>query len=163
VLQWAGELGRARALLEEAAREAREEGGEEALGLVLYHLSELGCWAGDWDQAEADAAEGLFAAELAGQENLRSVLLYTRALIDALIELGDLASAKTVIDWLEERAVAVDRPWALAVAARGRGKLLASSGELDDGVAELERAVRLHDRVSEPFELARTLLALGSL
>src|SRR5438067_6655664 len=82
--------------------------------------------------------------------------------IEALIELGDLASAKTVIDWLEERAVAVDRPWALAVAARGRGKLLASSGELDNGVAELERAVRLHDRVSEPFELARTLLALGS-
>jgi DNA-binding CsgD family transcriptional regulator len=83
--------------------------------------------------------------------------------IEALIGVGDLDRAEAEIVALEERARELDRPWALCVAARCRGLLLAAQGDLDGALASLEQAIVEHERLPMPFERARTLLALGQV
>ncbi len=81
--------------------------------------------------------------------------------LDALLELGELDRAAALAEELEARGRALDRPFALATAARGRGRVLAARGDLDGAQAELEGALVLHERLGLPFERAQTLLALG--
>lgn len=83
--------------------------------------------------------------------------------VETLIELGPQAEAGEVIDWLEERGRALDRPWALAVAARYRGLLAAGEGDFRTAFASLDQALREHERLPMPFELGRTLLVLGTI
>jgi DNA-binding CsgD family transcriptional regulator len=61
----------------------------------------------------------------------------------------------------DERAAALDRAWALAILARARALLLAARGELEGAFASFERALAQHTRRNDPFQHARTLLALG--
>ena len=50
-----------------------------------------------------------------------------------------------------------------SLSGRCRALLAAASGELDDAQAAAEQALREHERLPMPFELARTLLVLGQL
>jgi ATP/maltotriose-dependent transcriptional regulator MalT len=83
--------------------------------------------------------------------------------VEALIELGRYAEAVEVVDWVEERGRALDRPWALAVAARYRAMLAAAAGNFPSAFAALDDALIQHERLSMPFELGRTLLVLGGI
>ena len=83
--------------------------------------------------------------------------------IEALIATGELERAARLTDALAGFGRAVDRPWALALSGRCRALLAAASGELDDAQAAAEQALREHERLPMPFELARTLLVLGQL
>ena len=81
--------------------------------------------------------------------------------LEALIAVGRLDEAeKKLIPW-EERSRALDRSWALAITARGRALLLAARGDLAAAQAGFERALAEHARTQDPFQHARTLLALG--
>jgi DNA-binding CsgD family transcriptional regulator len=81
--------------------------------------------------------------------------------LDALVELGQLDRAAALAEDLEARGRALDRPFALATAARTRGLIRAARGDLDGALAELQQALAEHERLDWPFERARTLLALG--
>lgn len=83
--------------------------------------------------------------------------------IDALVNVGELDEAERLIEVLERDGHRLDRPWMLAVGARGRAVLLAARGDLGDAVAHAQRALTEHDRLPMPFERARTLLVLGQL
>ena len=83
--------------------------------------------------------------------------------IEALIALGELEQAASLIDVLEERGHALDRPWALAAAARGRGLLQAARGEQAAALEALQLALQEHNRMAQPFELGRTLLVKGTI
>ena len=82
-------------------------------------------------------------------------------LLEALIAVGELGEAGEVLAVWQERADALDRAWALAVLARCRALLLAATGNLESAFATFERALSEHDRSADPFQHARTLLALG--
>jgi DNA-binding CsgD family transcriptional regulator len=82
-------------------------------------------------------------------------------LLEALIATGDLDEAGDILAPWEERAGAIDRAWALAILARCRALLLAAQGDLDGAFASFERALAEHERSTDPFHHARTLLALG--
>ena len=82
--------------------------------------------------------------------------------IEALISLGRTEEAEALLGGLVRQAAHVDRASALAAAARCRGLLFAARGDLDSALASLQRALVEHERVSMPFEQARTLLALGT-
>jgi len=82
-------------------------------------------------------------------------------LLEALIAVGELSEADEVLTIWQERADALDRAWALAILARGRGLLLAARGELEGAFASFDRALAEHARGADPFQHARTLLALG--
>jgi DNA-binding CsgD family transcriptional regulator len=81
----------------------------------------------------------------------------------ALIETGAGDAANEVIGWLEERGHVLQRPWAIAVAARARALFAAGAGDVPAAFEALTVALEAHDRVPMPFELARTLLVLGSI
>jgi hypothetical protein len=81
----------------------------------------------------------------------------------ALIELGETDAATEVVEWLEERGHALQRPWALAVAPRCRAMLAANDGDLPAAFEALTVALEVHERVQMPFERGRTLMIQGSI
>jgi DNA-binding CsgD family transcriptional regulator/tetratricopeptide (TPR) repeat protein len=83
--------------------------------------------------------------------------------IEALVAMGQLEEAGRLLDHLEERGRALDRAWALVTAGRCRGLLLASRGAMDEALASLDMALRIHQRLPQPLELGRTLLVLGTV
>ena len=82
--------------------------------------------------------------------------------LDALVLVGALEEAEAVLGPWERRARTLDRAWALAIAARVRALVLAVQGDLDGALATFETALAEHGRVQDPFQYARTLLALGA-
>lgn len=81
---------------------------------------------------------------------------------EAAIAVGEGGEAEELLDWIEKRAVRLDRPWSLACAARCRGLLAAVRGDEAAAVAAFDRALTEHRRIEyRRFELARTLLAQG--
>jgi DNA-binding CsgD family transcriptional regulator len=86
------------------------------------------------------------------------------AAIEALIGIGHLQIAERVLDQLEAHAAGSDTA-ARALAYRARGLFLAAQGEHERAIALLESAALPPDPPQEvnPFELARTLLALGTV
>jgi DNA-binding CsgD family transcriptional regulator len=83
--------------------------------------------------------------------------------VEALVALGRVDEAAPLVGRLEEQAMALDRPWALATAARCRGLLAAARGDLEGAHQALEHALHHHERAQQPFELARSLLVLGQI
>jgi DNA-binding CsgD family transcriptional regulator len=83
--------------------------------------------------------------------------------IEATIALGRRDEAQRLVSDLELLGTRLQRPWPLAVAARGRGMLCSALGQPDAALGALEGALALCDRVGEPFERARTLLVLGTV
>jgi DNA-binding CsgD family transcriptional regulator len=83
--------------------------------------------------------------------------------IEALLTLGRPDDAEPLLGWLEERGRALDRASALAAAGRCRGLLAATRGAIDVALDAFAGALAAHERVSMPFDRARTLLALGSV
>ena len=81
--------------------------------------------------------------------------------LEALIAVGELDEAeRRLIPW-EQRSHALDRSSAIAVTARCRALLLAGRGDLASAQEAFEHALAEHARVQNPFQHARTLLALG--
>jgi tetratricopeptide (TPR) repeat protein len=83
--------------------------------------------------------------------------------VETLISLGRLDEAEALLDRLERQGRALDRPWAIATAGRGRGLLSAARGDLSTTRSALEQALVDHRCVPQPFELARTLLVKGEV
>jgi DNA-binding CsgD family transcriptional regulator len=116
----------------------------------------------DGDPAAVDAALGPLSAQLLalpGGDPFLGVFLSEQ--VEALVELGQLERADLCLQWLDQRATALDRPWARAAAARCQGLLCSARGDRDGALAALEEAVVQHARSDMPFELARTLLIKG--
>jgi ATP/maltotriose-dependent transcriptional regulator MalT len=82
---------------------------------------------------------------------------------EAMIALDRLDDAERIIDVLEGNGRRLDRAWMLAVGARCRSMLLAARGDVDAASEAAERALREHQRLPMPFELARTQLLVGQL
>jgi DNA-binding CsgD family transcriptional regulator len=83
--------------------------------------------------------------------------------VEALVATGELDEAEAIARDLLATGQRLDRPWALATASRGLGVVASARG---DGAAAgewIERALREHERMSQPFELARTLLVEGTI
>ncbi len=90
------------------------------------------------------------------------VIRYAGDHIEALIGVDDLDTAGAFLSRLEHQASALDRAWALAVAARCRALMsLHTRRDLDAALASIDEALAHHDRVPMPFERGRTLLIAG--
>jgi DNA-binding CsgD family transcriptional regulator len=81
--------------------------------------------------------------------------------IEALIAIGEVDAARSILEPFAAQAKALNRSWALATAERGWGLLDASAGDLPSALAAFDRALEAHANLDEPFELGRTLLAQG--
>ena len=83
--------------------------------------------------------------------------------IEALLALGRVEEAVSLLDELEAQGTALQRTWALTVASRCRALLSAAAGEIERAHAELDRTLELQERLAEPFERGRTHLVLGTI
>ncbi len=83
--------------------------------------------------------------------------------IEALIALGDLDEAAELLDWFTTSTAQLNRPSALAAAARCRGLLLAERGDAEGALPEFERAVELSEQSPLPLERGRALLCCGAM
>ena len=116
------------------------------------------------DPAAAHAALGPLADALTAMGLGDPVLgVFLPDEIEALVSLGELERAERLVEPLERRGRELDRPWALAAAARSRGLIAAARGDLTAAVDSTEEALAQLDRIDLPFERARTLLVLGRL
>jgi DNA-binding CsgD family transcriptional regulator len=83
--------------------------------------------------------------------------------VEALVALGELDSAERLTDRLDDQGRALDRPLALATAARCRGLAAAARGDLEGAEEHLQRSLHEHRRTEQPLELGRTLLVAGAV
>ncbi|MBO2450122.1 AAA family ATPase [Actinomadura barringtoniae] len=173
------------ALSEGNAGGALAAGGGQALLVPLCEAGQVPLLAarGEWDAAEArlraardrpaaetvplvSAAVATAAAHLAAARGdddqvLRvSPTLPSDLVVDALITLGRLDEAETVLDRL--RANAVGRPLEMAAAARVRGGLHAARRETRQAVAAFENSLDVLDGLRAPFLTALTRLGFGA-
>jgi DNA-binding CsgD family transcriptional regulator len=154
-----GRVGDARATSQGAIARAETEGFRGALAGHSWVLGFLELSLGDVDGALTylrRAYEGRNAFMLDPGQRLE-----LGDLVETLIAVGELDEAEEVLATWQERAVALERAWALAILARGRGLLLAARGDFDGALASFEHALSEHARCTDPFHHARTLLALG--
>jgi DNA-binding SARP family transcriptional activator/DNA-binding CsgD family transcriptional regulator len=82
-------------------------------------------------------------------------------LVEALVQIGRVGDAEELVAWMEERALRLERRWALAMCAHARGSVAAARGDVEAAMEAFERAVELHEGVGRPFDRAWTLLAYG--
>jgi DNA-binding CsgD family transcriptional regulator/tetratricopeptide (TPR) repeat protein len=83
VLKWSDHLDEARLKLADRHRNQLERGDQASLPFLLYHFSELECWAGNWEVAEEYALEACRAADEGGQSSMKPNTGYALALIRA--------------------------------------------------------------------------------
>ena len=83
ILKWCDRLDEARQWFADCYRRALDNGDEASLPFLLYHFSELECWAGNWGAAEEYALEGCRVAAESHQETMRAAALYALALVRA--------------------------------------------------------------------------------
>ena len=158
----AGELPEATAAVTEILRRLGEHPDIVLEGMARSVLGLIALSAGDLAEADrqfirADAIE----RDLHNREPASNRFQADHA--EAVIGLGDLARAESLVRAMEARAAVLPRPWINAVSARCRGLLNAAAGDLDPALADYERALAAHATLDMPVELGRTLLALGRL
>jgi DNA-binding CsgD family transcriptional regulator len=83
--------------------------------------------------------------------------------IEALVAVGRLDDAERTIAYVEEKGRPTQRAWHAAVAGRGRALVAAARGDDDSARAALDLALAAHERLPQPFERGRTLLARGQI
>ncbi|OBB60080.1 LuxR family transcriptional regulator [Mycobacterium sp. 852013-51886_SCH5428379] len=83
--------------------------------------------------------------------------------VEAFVAIGRVADAEPLVARLEADGRRLDRTWMLAVGARCRALVLAATGDVDAAAAAASEAMAHHERLTMPFEKARTALVLGQL
>jgi DNA-binding CsgD family transcriptional regulator len=183
VLKWCDRLDDARLRLAGQYRQALDCGNEASIPFLLYHFSELECWAGNWDAAEEYALEGRRVAQECGQRAMTPATLYCLALVGAhrgqVGQASDLASqalglcaqtgnvplASLVLSVLGFIALSVD-DYQAAVAHLGRvADATASLGFGEPGVVKFRpdeiEALATLGQVDRAWSLTRQLEARG--
>lgn len=155
-----GRIDEATAELDEALRECEVVGDtwsvmplSAVLGFVRLSLGDA---AGAREHLDRAAA---IAASTGGTRVRRQTIDH----IEALILIGDLSRATHLLEAAEAGVLRESEAELVAGLLRNRALLAAASQQLDEALHHATEAVREHERSSEPFGLARTLLVLGQV
>ncbi len=131
---------------------------------IVRSLSVLGFL--ELSRGNADAAHDalLRATEAAAELGIGEpgMLRCVPDCVETLAARGELERAEELTEHFDALAARFARGWAQATADRCRGQILVARGDPTAAVAVLERACAGHRAQPMPFELGRTLLALGS-
>jgi DNA-binding NarL/FixJ family response regulator len=161
VLAHLGRVDEARERAEEARALARESGDMTIVQRADATLGFAALSRGDAEEAAAWLGPARLELQRQGTGEL-SISQVVQNEIEALIMLGRLEDADEAIAFVEDSDRA-GRAWHAAVAARGRALVAAARGELEAAHAHVERSLLAHERLPQPFERARTLLAQGTI
>jgi DNA-binding CsgD family transcriptional regulator len=92
-----------------------------------------------------------------------AVLRFVPDAVEVLLSLDRPAEAEAVLAGFEASARRLGHAWALASVDRCRGLIRAATGDVPNGLTDLRRARDAQAQLPFPFDLARTLLALGTV
>jgi DNA-binding CsgD family transcriptional regulator len=151
----------ARALAEEALARAAAEGIGTAEAGHRWVLGFLELSLGDAQAALPRLLEAHEVREAVGHGE-PGQMWELPDLLDALVAVGELDEAETLATRWERQARTLDRAWALAISARTLALVRAVRGDLESSFAAFDEALAEHARTQDPFQHARTLLALGT-
>jgi DNA-binding CsgD family transcriptional regulator len=161
----AGWLGRA-----QEARDSAREGLDLAqrTGHRLYvigNLTALGAVELAAGEPEPAASYSIQAWELAHAGGLESPARFPvlPEAVEALLAIGDRDRAAELAREQRRIAVALGRPWVLALALRCEACVAAADGDEDRAISCFERAEQEHAKQERPLDRARTLVAYGSV
>jgi DNA-binding CsgD family transcriptional regulator len=137
-------------------------GSEPARFEFLAVLGFLELSLGDAAAAHDVLASLAAAARAAGFEE-PAILRFDSDYAEAFIGLARLEEAASVIEHLDAHVRAHPNPWTRMAVTRCRGLLDAASGDSPNALATLHTANLAATDLGEPFELARTQLALAKV
>jgi DNA-binding CsgD family transcriptional regulator len=157
-----GRLDEARARAAEGESRSREEGDQAFLERHVALLGLIDLSTGE-HHAAAERLAGVVRRRQARGALEPSLYPARELAIEALVAVGELDEARIQLGWLEDAGRRLQTPWPLAMGARCRALLQAAEGDLGAALASCEEALAVHERVSAPFERARTLLVYGTL
>lgn len=147
----------------ETSRSLAAAGGDRMVGIrALGALGFAELSRGDPEAALAYLSPARAELETLGVGEL-SITQVAHNEIEALIGLGRLDEAEPAIDFVDEKGKPTGRSWHRVVAERGRAFVAAGRGDYDTARVHLQLALEAHERLPQPFELGRTLLAQGSI
>jgi DNA-binding NarL/FixJ family response regulator len=152
----------ARQAFTDAARTGERCGAHMLAQLPLAYIGFLEVSSGDYESALTTLSPLIDAFEAIGSTEITAAP-YLPDAIEALIGTGQLAAAKSMIETVAHNGRRLDRPWMLAIGARGCAMLLAAQGDVESAIAAAQEALAEHARLPMPFETARTQLLLGQL
>jgi DNA-binding CsgD family transcriptional regulator len=93
MLMWSDAVAEARDRLRGLVQRARDAGDESSLAILLFLLSQIQSWTGDWVDASRLADESRAIAEWTGQRGYLAFSLYAKALVESLKGDVDRAAA----------------------------------------------------------------------
>jgi DNA-binding NarL/FixJ family response regulator len=134
--------------------------------LVVWTFTTLGFLEvslGNHEAALAAVAPLMFSLEVAPNATEIPAASFVPDAVESLIALGRLGEAEPLVSVLERNGERLDRAWMIALGARCRAMISAAAGDLDTAMEAADRALREHQRLAMPFELARTQLFVGQL
>jgi DNA-binding CsgD family transcriptional regulator len=161
VAAYIGQCDKARADAVAAISTAHAIGGEFLVIAPTTSLGFVEVSLGDYPAALAALEPILATFPIYGTEIVTAG--YLPDAVEALTALGRVDEAERLVSALERNGAQYDRPWMLAVGARGRAHTLAARGELEAAQEAAEQAMDHHERLPMPFERARTQLLLGQI
>jgi DNA-binding CsgD family transcriptional regulator len=139
------------AAAERAYREAGEHGWESQPGLALLRLAQ-------GRVAIASAAISRVLTETTGWVERASIL---PAVVEIMLAAGDLDTARSACDELDESARTHGRTVLLAYAAQARGAIALAEGDVRGAMPMLRRASQLWLELEVPYEGARVRVMLA--
>ncbi len=162
VAAYTGRVEAARADAQAAIEAAERFGAPNLAEWPIMTLGFVDVSVGDYEKALADLQPLVSSFDkLHCTEIIKAGFVPDAA--EALIGVGRSAEAEPMIEALEHNGRRLDRPWMLAIGARCRAMVFASSGDVEAAERSARQAMVEHDRLSMPFERARTQLLLGQL
>jgi DNA-binding CsgD family transcriptional regulator len=157
-----GRLDAAKAAAAEGLSVATTAGDDWAVMMLRAVLGFAELSAGDLEAADASLSAAAVLADRIGLAE-PAVWRFHANHVETVIGLGDLERAEALLTWLERQGRVTGRRWTLATAARCRALLLAALSDTTGAIQALDEALRHHQHLAMPFELARTLLVSGQI
>ncbi|MCT7657247.1 helix-turn-helix transcriptional regulator [Mycobacterium deserti] len=160
---YSGNEDTARQAVDEALELSRRIGSLRFAERIYSALTFLELSLGNYDAAAAAATPMLSAFDPESTPTELPNGAYLPDAVQALVHLGRLTEAEPLIGALERNGRRLDRAWMRAAGARCRSMLHAARGDLEAAHGSALGALADYDRITMPFERARTLLLLGQL
>lgn len=160
---YSGEESTTRRLVAEALAASQRSGAFRVAQWAIRALGFLEVSLGNYEAALEVLEPSLLAVET--EPNATEIVLasFLPDAVESLVQLGRVSDAEPLVEALERNGQRLDRAWMLAMAGRCRAMVLAARGDIVGASQAVGHAMEHHDRLTMPFERARTLLLQGQL